>query len=380
MKKLTDICDIQYGYAFDSKCFTEDSAYPPLVRIRDVKRGYSETYYSGEYLEEYVLSAGDLLVGMDGEFNIARWKCTGALLNQRVCKLVAKIGTNEEYLRFAMSKALKKIEQRTAFVTVKHLSAKELNKLELDVPELSNQDRIADILNRLENVIEKRREELDKLDELIKARFVELFGNLDINDKGWNECSLGEACNKVIRYPTFYGMDYLETGTRVIRIGNILEDGHMELADENYVFVYDGVNEDFPETVMELNDIVMAVRGDGSAAKRIGIIREEELIDSNISPNLIRIKAGKELEPLFLFYYLTGDVGQRRLDAYVNKTAKKNIAAKDIVKVIVPIPPLLVQKQFADFVHQVDKSKVAVQKALDETKLLFDSLMQQYFG
>ena len=79
-------------------------------------------------------------------------------------------------------------------------------------------------------------------------------------------------------------------------------------------------------------------------------------------------------------YYLTGDVGQRRLDAYVNKTAKKNIAAKDIVKVIVPIPPLLVQKQFTDFVHQVDKSKVVVQKALDETQLLFDSLMQQYFG
>ena len=195
MKKLTDICDIQYGYAFDSKCFTEDSSYPPLVRIRDVKRGYSETYYSGEYPEEYILSAGDLLVGMDGEFNIARWKCTGALLNQRVCKLAAKIGTNEEYLRFAMSKALKKIEQRTAFVTVKHLSAKELNKLELNVPELSNQDRIADILNRLETVIEKRREELDKLDELIKARFVELFGDPATPGDKFRTCKLGEVAD-----------------------------------------------------------------------------------------------------------------------------------------------------------------------------------------
>ncbi len=255
-----------------------------------------------------------------------------------------------------------------------------LRDLEVPLPTLSVQRQTVDILDKTAKVIKYRLQQLQKLDNLIKARFVELFGNLDINDKGWNECSLGEACDKVIRYPTFYGMEYLETGTRVIRIGNILEDGHMELADENYVFVYDGVNEDFPETVMELNDIVMAVRGDGSAAKRIGIIREEELIDSNISPNLIRIKAGKELEPLFLFYYLTGDVGQRRLDAYVNKTAKKNIAAKDIVKVIVPIPPLLVQKQFTDFVHQVDKSKVAVQKALDKTQLLFDSLMQKYFG
>ena len=125
MKRLADICYFQYGYAFDSKCFTEDLSYPQLVRIRDVKRGYSETYYSGNYPEEYILSEGDLLIGMDGEFNIARWKCSGALLNQRVCKLTTKVGTNEEYLRFAMLKSLKEIEQRTAFVTVKHLSAKE---------------------------------------------------------------------------------------------------------------------------------------------------------------------------------------------------------------------------------------------------------------
>ena len=79
MKKLTDICDIQYGYAFDSTCFTEDDSYLPLVRIRDVKRGFSETYYSGKYLEEYIVHAGDLLIGMDGEYNIARWKSSDAL-------------------------------------------------------------------------------------------------------------------------------------------------------------------------------------------------------------------------------------------------------------------------------------------------------------
>ena len=292
--------------------------------------------------------------------------------------LLPKDNVLPKYLFYVVS--YMHLEKYYTGATIPHIYFKDYKNEEFNLDLLERQAEIVEILEKCEKIIEKRKQEIQLLDQLIKARFVELFGNLDINDKGWNECSLGEACDKVIRYPTFYGMDYLETGTRVIRIGNILEDGHMELADENYVFVYDGVNEDFPETVMELNDIVMAVRGDGSAAKRIGIIREEELIDSNISPNLIRIKAGKELEPLFLFYYLTGDVGQRRLDAYVNKTAKKNIAAKDIVKVIVPIPPLLVQKQFTDFVHQVDKSKVVVQKALDETQLLFDSLMQQYFG
>ena len=109
---------------------------------------------------------------MDGEFNIARWKGGDALLNQRVCKIVAKEGTNEEYLRFALSKALREIENRTSFVTVKHLSAKELNKLELQVPFLVDQGRIANTLNKIEQVISKRTVELQKLDELIKARFV----------------------------------------------------------------------------------------------------------------------------------------------------------------------------------------------------------------
>ena len=170
MKRLADICDIQYGYAFDSAYFTENSCYPPLARIRDVKRGYSETYYSGGYSEEYILASGDLLVGMDGEFNIARWKCDGALLNQRVCRLLAKKGTNEEYLRFAMMKVLKEIERRTAFVTVKHLSAKELNKLQLVVPDLSTQNKVSEILSRLEKIIGLRRQELKRLDDLIKAR------------------------------------------------------------------------------------------------------------------------------------------------------------------------------------------------------------------
>lgn len=221
MKRLADICDIQYGYAFDSKCFTEDSSYPQLVRIRDVKRGYSETYYSGNYPEEYILSEGDLLIGMDGEFNIARWKCSGALLNQRVCKLTTKVGTNEEYLRFAMLKSLKEIEQRTAFVTVKHLSAKELNKLELDVPELTKQDKIADTLSRLERVIEARKEELEKLDELIKARFVELFGDPDNNEKSWDIDKMEHLC-EVGSSKRIYQNEQSMEGAPFLRISDLV--------------------------------------------------------------------------------------------------------------------------------------------------------------
>ena len=156
----------------------------------------------------------------------------------------------------------------------------------------------SNILEKCQNVILLQKKQLGELDALIKSRFIEMFGELLLNPMAWNEYPLGAVCDKVVRYPTFYGMEYLPSGTRVIRIGNILPDGHMELDDENYVFVYDTVNEDFPETVIELNDIIMAVRGDGSAAKRIGIITEPSLIDANISPNLIRIKVNNTM-PVF---------------------------------------------------------------------------------
>ena len=235
MTKLIDICDIQYGYAFDSACFTEDDSYLPLVRIRDVKRGFSETFYSGEYPEEYVIHKGDLIVGMDGEFNIARWKSIDALLNQRVCKLKAKEGTNEEYLRFALVKALKTIEDKTAFVTVKHLSAKELNKLELDMPGIEEQNVRAESMAKLEKVISHRKEELSALDNLIKARFVEMFGDLKTNSKMWqivgfNECAVIDT-NMIHNFQGYedyphIGIDSIEKETgKLIGYRTISEDG-----------------------------------------------------------------------------------------------------------------------------------------------------------
>ena len=233
-----------------------------------------------------------------------------------------------------------------------------LSEKEINIPNIKIQKKCAGNLDKIDRIIELKKQQLDQLDLLVRSLFVEMFGDLFTNPMNWNKQPLGAICNKVIRYPTFYGMEYLETGIKVIRIGNILSDGRMDLDDKKYVFIDDIVNKDFPETIIEMNDIIMAVRGDGSAAKRIGIIREPQLVGANISPNLIRIKVDcNKLNPIYMFYYLTGEVGQKYLDVYVNKTAKKNIAAKDIVKVSIYVPPLDLQNRFAEYVSSIDKSK-----------------------
>lgn len=358
MKKLTDICDIQYGYAFDSKCFTEDSSYPQLVRIRDVKKGYSETYYSGDYPEEYILSEDDLLVGMDGEFNIARWKCSGALLNQRVCRLTAKVGTNEEYLRFAMSKSLKEIEQRTAFVTVKHLSAKELNKLELDVPELSKQDKIADTLSRLERVIESRQEELEKLDDLIKARFVELFGFPGTDEKGWGLRPLGECCEI---NPKKVSDKRLASGMQVsfVPMTAVSENGAIKTAEKK---TYDEVKVGF--TYFAENDVLFAkitpCMENGKGAVAVGLCNGIGFGSTEF--HVLRPLNGRS-NPYWLYSLISFDTFRK--DAAANMTGsagQRRVPSIFLKKYKITLPPFELQNQFADFVHEVDKSKFVLQK------------------
>ena len=369
MEKLTDICDIQYGYAFDSTCFTEDSSYPPLVRIRDVKRGFSETYYSGEYPEEYVLHAGDLLVGMDGEFNIARWKSIDALLNQRVCKLTAKVGTNEEYLRFAMVKALKTIEDKTAFVTVKHLSAKALNKLELDIPCIEEQNLRADSLSKLEKIISLREDELRQLDDLIKARFVEMFGELKptvtiaryiAELRGGKSLAGTEECkNKV-----------LKTGAATF---GWFDPKQYKYLPQDY--------EPLPEHRVETGDVIISRMNTPELVGACSYVFEAPE-DMYYPDRLWKVIPQKETNPIFLWQLLWDREIRRQIKEKSGGTSgtMHNISKSKLLEIKCIDAPIELQEQFADFVQQVDKSKVAVQKALDETQILFDSLMQEYFG
>ena len=192
-KRLLDECSILYGYPFDSKCFSSSNEDMPLIRIRDVKEGHTSTYYSGDYPNEYIIHKGDYLIGMDGEFNISPWQSEDALLNQRVCKIESK---NPDILmryvyRFLI-KELKKIEDETPFVTVKHLSAKKLNQIILPLPPLSEQQRIVSELDLLSSIIEKKKAQLKEYDQLAQSIFYDMFGDPVTNEKGWEVVKLGE--------------------------------------------------------------------------------------------------------------------------------------------------------------------------------------------
>jgi type I restriction enzyme S subunit len=145
--RLGDVCRIQNGFAFDSSRFTSTGGMP-LIRIRDIGRSACSTYYDGPYDDAYVVRSGDVLVGMDGEFNAAQWTGDQALLNQRVCRLIPDPeALDATYLLHRVKEDLKAIEETTASTTVKHISSKQIAALEWRLPPLNKQRHIAARLN-----------------------------------------------------------------------------------------------------------------------------------------------------------------------------------------------------------------------------------------
>lgn len=218
-KKLVSIADVLYGYPFESSLFSEDSKYIPLIRIRDVKPGKASTYYSGEVIEDYLIKKGDILVGMDGEFNLGKWDDRDGLLNQRVLKLKGKDGCSiNGYLFHYMGPVFKRIEQTTAGGSVKHLSAKIIKDIEIPLPSLSEQERIVGILDTFTSSIENLKAQISlsrKQYEHYRDKLLDLEGKPGVEMK-----TLGEI-GTFIRGNGIQKNDFREEGFGCIHYGQI---------------------------------------------------------------------------------------------------------------------------------------------------------------
>jgi len=191
--ELGEVCSFLSGFAFKAELFSSEPIGLPLIRIRDVLPGRSNTYYSGPYQSEYLVQKGDILIGMDGEFNRERWKSDPALLNQRVCKPIAKSDVLDDgYLYHVLPLILKRIEDETPFVTVKHLSVAKLRGAHIPLPPLEEQRRIAAILDKVNDIQGRQQEASNMIQAVPRSLFLTLFGDPRVNSRSWPEHSLGE--------------------------------------------------------------------------------------------------------------------------------------------------------------------------------------------
>lgn len=251
-----------------------------------------------------------------------------------------------------------------------------LSTIKIQLHEYDNQLEIVNMLNRISSSIDFRKQQLTKLDELVKARFVEMFGDPKLNPYRF-------PCNSLSTYITFltsgsrgWSQYFTDSGEYFITIKNV-KNCKITLQDVQYVAPPD--NAEAKRTKVQKNDLLISITAD---LGRTGVVTEEianhgAYINQHLT--CIRLK-DEQVNPLYVAYYMESDAGKEQFTAKNQSAVKAGLNFNAINSLKLMAPPLSLQNQFAAFVAEVDKSKADVQKALDQTQLLFDSLMQQYFG
>ena len=376
--KLIEICDFQGGSQPPKEewSFEEKEGYIRMLQIRDFTQSdrvipeYIKISNNTKICEandiliaRYGASIGKILTGLAGAYNVALMR---TIPDTRKIK--------KKYLYYYLKSpyfqnAILNVGSRAAQAG---FNKEDLSKLDIECPKLSEQENIVSILDKVEIIIEKRREELAFLDDLIKARFVEMFGDMIINPNGWGKVLLGEACD--VRDGTHDSPKYFTDGYPLVTSKNVTG-GKIDFADCSLICEedYNKINQ---RSKVDMGDILMPMIG--TVGNPVIVDIEAEFAIKNVA--LIKFRENSTVINSFVKALLESDYFDRAVISKVRGGTQKFISLGDIRKLEICLPPIAVQEQFSDFAKQVDKSKVAVQKALGETQTLFDSLMQEYFG
>ncbi|WP_029406962.1 restriction endonuclease subunit S [Thiomicrorhabdus sp. Milos-T2] len=366
------------GFAFSSSCFNNDSLGLPLIRIRDVKRGYSDTYFNGEYNPNFLINNGDILIGMDGEFNVSRWNGGLALLNQRVCKINSADDTqlDEHYLLHYLPKQLKIIERNTPAVTVKHLSVTKINEIKIPLPSIEVQKYIAEILDRAEALKQKRQQALALADEYLRATFLDLFGDPITNPKGWGKQTMIQVCDfengdRSSKYPS--GSDLVESGILFLNTKNIVN-GFLSFKETN--FITEQKFSELSRGKLQKNDLVITLRGTLANCAIFDCKYNTGFINAQIM--IIRPHDDK-INSVFLHALINSSPIQSYLKSIGQGAAVPQLTASQLKSFEVMVPPKTEQIKFEQIVKKVEALKAKMQTSETEIEHLAKSLSQKAF-
>lgn len=375
-KKLLDVCHIQYGFPFDSSHFTSCETDMPLIRIRDVKEGKTSTYYNADYTEEYIVRKGEYLIGMDGEFNIAPWNSQNALLNQRVCKVTSKTPeVSIDYVYRFLTKELKKIEDETPFVTVKHLSAKRLNQVFLPLPPLTTQQQIVSELDLLSHILDQKRQQLMEYDTLAASIFFKMFGD----EADFNYDKLAKVTSKIGSGATPKGGNqaYKEVGISLIRSLNV---HNTEFKYEDLAHIDEEQAAALNNVVIEKNDVLFNITG---ASVTRSCIVPDNVLPARVNQHVAIIRPNTEvLNYVFLNYLLVSTRYHDKLYTLSrsNGATREAITKAQLENFIIPIPPINLQLEFAAKIESIEQQKQLLKESIKETETLFQSRMDYWFN
>ena len=388
--RLKDICDLDNGFAFKSDDYVvksntlncrmsnirPDSSFDILYNAKYLPDEFAEKY------KDYILYDGDLIIAMTdmagdpkilGVPTVVNTLGYNLLLNQRVGKLrLIKKGVNADYLKLALqcSNVRNYLKKFAGGGVQLNVSKKDILSVPILMRSENEQNSIAEQFSKVLGLKEKREQELKLLDNLIKARFVEMFGEGLKDDGKFNLQSISEIGQVVSGATPKTAIDEYWDGDNLWITPAELSDETFIIYDSERKITYEGINS-CAVNLLPIGTVILSSR---APIGKVAIAGTEMYCNQgfkNIIPN-------NSINSIYLYELLKMET--KYLNSLGRGATFKEISKQIVESIKIKVPPIELQNQFATFVHQVDKSKVAVQKALDETQILFNSLMQKYFG
>ena len=367
----------------------------PITRIETLandtfnrdKMGYAGIHDKKKYTE-YILQDGDILMSHINSMaylgravmykmqkneciihgmNLLRLKANRNFILPEYAEYYFKSNTFKKYIK----KIAKKSVNQASF------SIADLKSIPLFLPNMVEQKKIYNTLNRIDNIISLKNQQLKKLDLLTKSLFVEMFGDTVINPLGWEEHKLEEY------------IDFLTSGSRGWAKYFVNEENELFLTIKNVKnnkIVLDDIqyikapkNKEAERTKVKCGDLLISITAD---LGRTGVIDKDissrgAYINQHLS--LVRLDQNR-INPQYISYYLETDAGKRQFCSKNQNGVKAGLKFDAIKSLNIIVPPIELQDDFVKNIYFIDKHKSVVQKSLDETQILFDSLMQKYFG
>ena len=334
---LGELINVQNGAPFSSEKFNREGTGMPLIRIRDVGASETSTYFDGEYDPAYVVRAGDLLVGMDGDFRCAKWTSGEALLNQRVCRLTVKSAElDERFLFLILQGYLEAIWKETSATTVKHLSSKSIQEIPIPLPSIKEQHKIVELLE----------DHLSRLDaalvDVVNAkRKAAQFRNVYVDDflrksDGAN-CSLGSILKFTSGF-AYKSSIWQGKGTPVVKIMNVK---HREVNLEGCSFISAEIAETSKNFAVKKGDLLFNMTGATLGAFGFYNLELEARMNQRVG-KFVPLNPN-EMNLNYLAYFLEAASTQQRIQQLAKGAAQPNISPTDILSLEICLPKFDVQ-------------------------------------
>ena len=367
-KKLGDIATYINGYAFKPE--QRGSEGLPIIRIQDLTgNAYDLGYYNGDYPKKVELNDGDVLISWSASLGVYLWNRGKALLNQHIFKVVFdKVEIDKFYFMYAVEYNLDKMSLKTHGATMKHITKKDFDNVVIPYPDLDYQKEVAYRLTSLKGIIENYKKQLDLLDELVKARFMEMFGDPVLNEKSWRVIKLGKLCSKICSGNTPKGGsdNYTKEGIMFFRSQNVWKN-RLELDD--IVYIDEATHEKMKETSLNYGDILITKTGrinteNSSLGRSALFLGKNDSANINGHVYLVRINSELVNRHFVLQILISPQYRDLIRRVCVGGIDKRQLNQNHIYDFPIIIPPLELQNQFASFVQEIDKSRLLNNRSL----------------